>query len=111
MVKDEEIMTDTKAWIYSDYSEDLVKNSTWNIVLQFHANWCPSCVSLDKNLMWSKIPENLTILKVDYDKESDLKEKYSITMQHTSVLVDSEWNMIKKWVSSRDLNDIVSKIQ
>lgn len=109
-VEDKQMMKDAKIWIYSDYSSEKLSNANWNIVLQFHANWCPSCVSLDKNLMWSEIPENLTILKVDYDKESDLKEKYSITMQHTSVLVDSDWNMIKKWSGSKNVEDILSQI-
>lgn len=109
-IEKDEMMKDTKIWIYSDYSSEKLSNANWNIVLQFHANWCPSCVSLDKNLMWSEIPENLTILKVDYDKESDLKEKYSITMQHTSVLVDSDWNMIKKWSGSKNVEDILSQI-
>jgi hypothetical protein len=38
--------------------------------------------------MSETIPDNINLLKVDYDTYTDLKEKYSITMQHTYVEVD-----------------------
>lgn len=107
----DEMMKDSKSWVYSEYSEDLVKNATWNIVLFFHANWCPSCVSIDKNVSSSTIPSDLTLLKVDYDNSDDLKTKYGVLSQTTFVQVDNKWNMIKKWVSARDLDDIISKIK
>jgi len=40
--------------------------------------------------MNSEIPENVNLLKVDYDNSTDLKEKYGVTMQHTFVLVDNK---------------------
>lgn len=98
-------------WKYIKYSEDDLKNATWNIVLFFHANWCPACVSIDKNISSNTIPSDLTLLKVDYDNSDDLKTKYGVLSQTTFVQVDNEWNMIKKWVSARDLDDIISKIQ
>ncbi len=63
-----------------------------NIVLFFHANWCPTCVAIEKDIEKNKknIPENLTLLKVNYDDADDLKEKYGVTGQYTFVQIDNE---------------------
>jgi len=98
-------------WKYIEYSEEELKNSKWNIVLFFNATWCPSCQTSDKNFNSDKVPDNLSLLKVDYDKYTDLKQKYWITMQHTFVQVDWDWNEIKKWSLSSTLEDIISQIK
>lgn len=108
VMQDEEIMI--KQWVYTDYSKDIVMKSEGDIVLFFHADWCPACVSIDWKIKSSEIPSDLTILKVDYDSEVELKEKYQVLTQTTFVQIDSEWNMIKKWFSARDLDDIVSRL-
>ncbi|PLX25040.1 hypothetical protein C0580_03440 [Candidatus Parcubacteria bacterium] len=59
----------------------------------------------------SSIPSDLTILKVDYDSETELKKKYSITYQHTLVQVDAQGNQITKWTGGSDLNSIVSRLK
>lgn len=68
-------------------------------VLFFHATWCPNCKAADaditKNL--ATLPKNTVIFKVDYDKETALKKKYGITMQHSFVLVDAKGKALKKW--------------
>lgn len=58
---------------YKDYDKSLLSDEKNNI-LQFHADWCPSCVSLEKELNNSNIPSNLNILKVDYDNETELRK-------------------------------------
>ena len=59
--------------------------------LFFHANWCPTCRALEKNLK-----ENLdklnsrTVLEVNYDTETELKKQYGITVQSMVVFVNSD---------------------
>ena len=108
--EEKDTMTIAK-WVYTDYSESKLANAKWDIVLFFHATWCPSCKSADKNLSWSSIPEWLTILKLDYDSTIDLRKKYWVTTQHTFVQVDNKWNMINKWIWSRDLKTILDKVK
>ncbi len=60
--------------------------------------------------MNSEIPENVNLLKVDYDSSSDLKQKYGVTMQHTFVLVDANGEMIKKWSGSNDVKDLEMRV-
>lgn len=103
---------ETKAsWEYKSYNQWEIANIKWNIVLFFHAGWCPSCKTTDKKLNLEQIPENLTILKVDYDSENDLKKKYEVTTQHTFVQIDNSWNLVNKWIGSRDVSDILENIK
>ncbi len=82
------------------------------IILFFHAGWCPTCRALDKNINknLTKIPDDVVILKVDYDKESELKKKYNVTIQHTLVVVDSNGNIIKKWSGGLTIDTIISQL-
>lgn len=97
--------------IYDPSKISLAKNN--DVILFFHASWCPSCRSLDKdiNQNLNNIPEGVLIMKVDYDKERDLKKKYGVTYQHTLVQVDENGNMISKWSGSDDLIEILNKIK
>jgi len=106
--------TTMKVGSYEAYSpEKIARAETGDVVLFFHASWCPSCRGLnsdiEKNI--SSIPEGLSILKVDYDKETELKKKYGITYQHTLVQVDKDGNLIKKWSGSPKLDSIISQIK
>lgn len=99
---------------YVEYSEDkIAMASSGDVVLFFYAAWCPSCRGLDgdivKNL--STLPAGATILKVDYDKETELKKKYGVTTQHTLVQVDKNGNLIKKWSGGSKLESLLSQIQ
>ena len=98
-------------WTYKEHDWGSLSSITGNIVLFFHATWCPSCNSADKNLKSSTIPDWLTILKVDYDSSTELKEKYWVVSQHTFVQVDSSWKSIEKWFWWRSIEDITSKLK
>lgn len=98
---------------YEAYSSDKVMRAeTGDVVVFFHASWCPSCRGLDADIQanMGSIPENVTILKADYDKETELKKKYGVTSQHTLVQVDKDGNMIKKWSGGSSLSSVLSQI-
>jgi thiol-disulfide isomerase/thioredoxin len=67
-------------------------------VLFFKAAWCPLCIRADGTLsQWfeaGSVP--ITVYKVDYDTEADLKAKYGVTYQHTFVKVDGQGKMVAK---------------
>lgn len=99
---------------YQIYTEDkLVMAETGDVLLFFRADWCPTCRALDKDIREhsGEIPTDLTILGIDYDNSSDLKQKYGVTYQHTLVQVDSKGNLIKKWSGSPTLSALVSEIK
>lgn len=104
----------TTAGTYEAYApEKLARAATGDVVLFFHASWCPSCRFLDSGIRGhlEDIPNGLTILKLDYDQEVELKKKYGVTTQHTLVQVDADGTLIKKWSGGITVESIVAELQ
>lgn len=98
---------------YESYSaEKIARAEGGKVVLFFHASWCPSCRGLNADIEKNAgaIPAGTTILKTDYDKETELKKKYGITTQHSLVQVDKDGNMLKKWSGGGTLENLLSQI-
>ncbi len=100
--KEEKMMKGT----YETYSPEKLANAKGDIVLFFHATWCSACRKVDKTLSENTIPDGYTVLKLDYDKSSELKKKYGVQTQTTFVKVDNKGNKIKKWVWLKSVNDL-----
>jgi thiol-disulfide isomerase/thioredoxin len=58
------------------------------VTLHFRADWCPTCRAQDKALESLKADPDLklTILRVDYDKETELKKQLNVRSQSTFVV-------------------------
>jgi len=104
-----------KAGSYEAYTPEKVAlaSASHDVVLFFRASWCPTCRAVDTDIKanLSKIPSDLTILDVNYDDSTALKQKYSVTYQHTFVQVDKDGNQIKKWSGSPTLSTLVAEIK
>lgn len=124
MMKDEDSTTEDEAMMeddamksagsYEAYApEKLAKADSGDVVLFFRAAWCPTCRALDADIRSNlgDIPEGVTILDVNYDNSTALKQKYGVTYQHTLVQVDSEGNQITKWDSSPTLAALLAEVQ
>ena len=119
MIQDDTMMmkgdTMMKKGLYEAYGAEKVSQAseTQHVVLFFKANWCPTCIAVDRDIKANlkAIPENLTILDVDYDASADLKKKYGVTYQHTFVQVDAQGNMIKKWSGSPTLASLITEVK
>ncbi len=120
MKKDETMMSDDvdsmmmQKGSYEEYSaEKLARANEGDVILFFRAGWCPTCRALDEDIRknLSKIPAGVTILDVDYDSETALKQKYGVTYQHTLVQVDASGNLITKWSGGLTLADFLTKVQ
>lgn len=110
MMKDETSMM--KKGSYEAYApEKLALAANSDVVLFFHAAWCPICRALEKDIMAGQIPEGLTILKVDYDTATALKAKYGVTLQHTFVQVKADGTLVKKWSDATTLAGIKERVQ
>lgn len=100
---------------YIDYSSTTLAKASENNgkpVLFFKASWCPTCQAADKAFLGNldKIPAGVTVLKVDYDTEKDLKAKYGITYQHTFVQVDANGNELAKW-NGGDIENLITNLK
>lgn len=102
-----------KAGTYEPYSEEkLALAEDGKVVLYFSASWCPTCRALDADIVGnlSQIPEDVHILKIDYDSAVELRQKYGVTTQHTLVEVDAEGNQLSKWSGSLTLSALLDKL-
>lgn len=97
---------------YEAYSAEKIAAND-GALLFFHASWCPSCRTLDESITENNdnIPEGVAILKLDYDKESDLKKKYAVVGQHTLVQVDKDGNKVTMWRGGNTLDELIAKLQ
>ena len=84
---------------YIDYKADVIATTSGTKLLFFHAPWCPQCRDIDTDIKASVIPSNTTIIKVDYDSNQSLRQKYGVTLQTTIVKVDDQGELIKKYVA------------
>src|SRR3989344_3575608 len=110
MMKDEKMMDKDessrmmKKGEYQAYSAETVSTAqaaNQKVVLFFYAPWCPECRAADAvfKSQADKIPAGVSLLKTDYDHETELKEKYRVNYQHTFVQIDASGNAVTKWVS------------
>lgn len=104
--------TQTAPGAYIDYSADVIANTNGTKILFFHAPWCPQCKALEASIKAGPIPTDTTIIKVDYDSNQALKQKYGVTTQTTLVLVDDNGNLVKKYVaySTPSLSAVISNL-
>ncbi len=112
MEKKDDGMMKPGAYIsWDDYNKgDKMAHGT--TVLFFHADWCPACQGIDKALkkMPDQIPAGATIVKVNFDKQTDLRKKYDVTTQTTFVQIDKDGKLIKKWTAA-DIKKALSEIK
>ena len=102
------------AGTYADYDPTLLANAgNGEVVLFFHAGWCPSCRGLEKDIesRLGDIPSGVTILKLNYDTETELKKKYGVVRQHTLVRVDADGNKIETLTGlTNTLDQVVAQL-
>ncbi|MCL9972150.1 MAG: thioredoxin family protein [Candidatus Pacebacteria bacterium] len=99
---------------YEAYApEKLAKASEGDVVLFFRASWCPTCRTLDSDIKKNAgaIPKGVTILDVNYDDSTALKQKYGVTQQHTLVQVAADGSVIGKWSGGSTLTSLVGNIK
>jgi len=87
---------------YIDYSQSAIADTDGTKLLFFHAPWCPQCRDLEADIKRNDIPAGVTIIKVDYDTNQSLRQKYGVTIQTTVVRIDDQGNLVSKFVAYDD---------
>lgn len=100
---------------YLDYSDNFLTTSQLKgkSVLFFAATkWCQTCSELEKEIVGrsGEIPKDVTILKVDYDKDKAMNQKYGVTSQHTLVVLDQNGKENKRWLGG-DFNAVLQQLK
>jgi thiol-disulfide isomerase/thioredoxin len=84
---------------YITYSEGVIEQTPRRKLLFFHAPWCPQCRAIEADILRDGVPTGLHVIKVDYDGNQALRQKYGVTIQTTFVELDDEGNAIEKFVA------------
>ncbi len=85
--------------IYDEYSTENVARAEGDVYLFFHAPWCPQCRAIESDIKEQGVPDDITILKVDYDSNQSLRQKYGVTIQTTFVKVTKDGDFVAKYVA------------
>lgn len=107
----EQLKLDKRPGTYEPYDvSKLVLAKDGKVVLFFNAKWSKTSKQLDleiKNHV-DKLPNNFTILSVDYDKNAVLRKTYEVPFENTFVQVDEQGGIVNRWSGSEDLAEIVA---
>ena len=93
----------------AEYTERAAARAGTKVVYFFHASWCPTCRATEQAISRDGIPVGLTVVKVDFDTELDLRKQYGVTTQHTFVQVDPSGAELAKWTGSLGGAEILEK--
>jgi hypothetical protein len=92
---------------YETYSAAPEKYSASNVVLFYNAYWCSTCKAARDGF---DIPEDLTIVLVDFDENTEMRKKHDVIVQHTFIQIDSAGNELQRWYGSTTVAEIEAKI-
>jgi hypothetical protein len=97
---------------YETYSASPEKYSASNVVLFYNAYWCSTCKAARDGFESGidAMPEDLTIVLVDFDENTEMRKKHDVIVQHTFVQIDSAGNELQRWYGSTTVAEIEEKI-
>ena len=109
----EGVYANTSGYIsYETYSTAPEKYSASNVVLFYNAYWCSTCKAARDGFEagLSEMPEDLTIVLVDFDENTEMRKKHDVIVQHTFIQIDSSGNELQRWYGSTSVAELVEKI-
>lgn len=87
---------------YTDYSPEAAAEalaSGYGVVYYFWASWCPICKAEEPKLrQWienSKLP--IAGFRVNFDTEKELKAKFKVPYQHTTVFLNAKGEGVERF--------------
>lgn len=97
---------------YEAYSpEKLALAASGDVLLFFHAPWCPICRTIEAEIRAGSIPSGVHILKVDFDTATALRQQYGVTVQHTFVQVNASGKATQKFSDAGSLSAALARIK
>lgn len=109
MMKKDDTMMKKEVSGYTTYNSSAVSDALAagkNVILFFHAPWCPTCKAADANFIKETAPANTVVFKTDYDSNTDLRKKYGVTYQHTFVSLNADGSLKKKMSGADSFSEL-----
>ena len=109
MMKKDDTMMKKEVSGYTMYNASAVSDALAagrNVILFFHAPWCPTCKAADANFLKETAPANTVVFKTDYDSNTDLRKKYGVTYQHTFVSLNADGSLKKKMSGADSFSEL-----
>lgn len=93
---------------YVDNIETL-NEGTDEKILFFYSESSEASKTYDNLLRSEDKPEFYSdIIKIDFDSESEAKERYEVDKPNTFILIDEEWNLVTRADDIKDISEILS---
>lgn len=82
----------TNYGIYSPAAVAKAKQENKDVALFFHSKTCGSCAQLNKDIEANgeELPEDLVVLKTDWDDYQALAKQYNVEKYHTVAFLDGD---------------------
>lgn len=113
MPEDQPSQTPAAAGSYIDYAtfqgSPQAYTAAGDVVLFFNASWCPTCRAAQESFTSNAVPAGLTLVSVDYDDNTALRQQYGVTVQHTFVQIDPAGQQVAKWTGSTTADEVAGK--
>jgi thiol-disulfide isomerase/thioredoxin len=109
----DQVFASTAGYIsYETYLAAPKNYANSEVVLFFNAYWCSTCKAARDGFESGigEIPEDLTIVLVDFDENTEMRKKHDVIVQHTFVQIDSAGNELQRWYGSTTVAEIEAKI-
>lgn len=109
---DQPVVTASVPGEYVDYYDGAIESTTGTKILFFHADWCSQCLRLEQDILAQGVPDDTTIFNVNFDDRTDLRQKYGVTLQTHTVLVDDQGNKLNDYsgFSSPTLQSVLDNL-
>jgi thioredoxin 1 len=97
---------------YATYRQEPSRYAAGPVVLFFHAPWCPDCQRTDANLTAdpASLPAGLTVVRVDFDSMTELRQTYGVTRQWTFVSIDAGGARQRIWTGTDTGAEIAAQV-